>query len=84
MRIQWVLLAAVAIGCSKPAPVVAAPEQRVQEIVRRSKGNWDSLSDADKQTLIQELGRGNEQTARVSFRMRTGGGPGGPPVPGTF
>lgn len=71
-------------GCSTPDPAEGASgtkdDQRVTALAQKTGGNWDSLSAGDKQDLIQSLGHGNEQTARVSFAARSSKG--GPPAPG--
>lgn len=66
-------LSLIGCGSSNEGDNVAVPttEMRVTELVKKSGGNWDALSDADKRDLIQSLGQGNEQTARVSFAART-------------
>lgn len=85
---KWILFALTIVavfGCSDAAPPVAGKEQKVKGIVSKSGGNWNRLSDADRQTLIQELGHGNEQTAKFSFDMRVSSdqaAKGGTPQPG--
>jgi hypothetical protein len=82
MRTFFILLALVSLGCGKNETPVAYGEQRNQEIIKRSKGSWDSLPEADRQRLIQELGRGDERAARAAFTARTSVG--GPPDPSKF
>jgi hypothetical protein len=78
------LSAGLLLGCGTPEASETAAgtkdDQRVTALVEKTGGNWDSLSDQDKQELIQKLGQGNEQTARVSFAARSSKG--GPPAPG--
>jgi hypothetical protein len=72
------------MGCGTPDASENAggnkSDQHVTELVKQSGGNWDSLSDKDKQDLTETLGHGNEQTARVSFAARSAKG--GPPAIG--
>lgn len=81
-----ILTAAISIcivSCG-PAPEAGAPptagDVRVNELVKRTSGDWNALSPEEKAELTQQLGAGNEQTARMSFQSRNTAG--GPPKPG--
>jgi nitrous oxide reductase accessory protein NosL len=60
---------------SPPSPA----DRRVNDLSKKAGGNWDALAPEEKQELIQQLGKGDERTARVSFEAR--GSAGGPPMP---
>lgn len=81
-------LASALVGCGQPAPPpVASGESQIKQIVARSGGKWESLSQADRDALVTQLGHGNETTAKMSFSMRWSsdqamkGGPKGPGAP---
>jgi hypothetical protein len=72
------------IGCKRPAPQPDT-QRRMEEIVKNASGEWDSLSQADREFLIQQA-NGNELTAQMRFtamkaRLK---GAGGPPAPGAM
>ena len=81
--VRGVLVAAVLAGCAGPEAGQAPTgvEARVQELVKKAGGNWDTLSPEEKSEMTRDLGKGNEQTAKVSFQARSSAG--GPPgMPG--
>jgi hypothetical protein len=88
-------LACIIGGCGNSGgpPLDANQEKQasqLDEIAKRSGGDWDKLSDADKKAMIQ-IG-GSEQGAKMLLLGKSGklgrhgppGGPGGPggPKPG--
>ena len=77
--IRGVLVAAVLVGCARPeaAQAPTGGEARVMELVKKAGGNWDALSAEEKTEMTRDLGKGNEQTAKVSFQARSSAG--GPP-----
>lgn len=100
-KISMILLMAVTMplaGCSPQGEGLdksqTAMADKMSEIVKRSGGDWQKLTDADKKYLVG-LANGDEQAAQMSFRAQTGqlriakppsgpprgpmGGPGGPP-----
>jgi hypothetical protein len=81
--IRGVLVAAVLVGCAGPEAAQAPTrgEARVMELVKKVGGNWDALSAEEKTEMTRDLGKGIEQTAKVSFQARSSAG--GPPgMPG--
>lgn len=86
MPIALALLGAGVIGCSGPSDDGLTTEQRAttdrfKDIVDRSGGQWENLSEADRKFLVDDLSNGNEQAARMMFAARSGRppavGPGG-------
>jgi PHP family Zn ribbon phosphoesterase len=84
------LALSVGVGCSKPDDGMKPEEKqmasRLEEITRKSGGDWNKLSEADRQYMVKEIGQGSEQSARMLLQARAGrlrvtpGGPrGGPP-----
>jgi hypothetical protein len=84
------LVPMLAVGCSQPDDGIPPAEKqqanRFNEIAKASGGDWDKLSEADRQYLIKEIAHGNEQSARMMLAAKTGrlrgaagGPPGGPP-----
>jgi|SRR5271166_352028 len=88
-------LAFAVLGCSSSGgpPLNAEQEHQasqLDELAKKSGGDWDKLSDADKQAMIQ-IG-GSEQGAKMLLLGKAGkvgrhgppgqGGPGGPGAPG--
>jgi hypothetical protein len=80
--LQLILTSLICVGCQSdtPAPPVSSADQKIEEIVKKSSGKWDSLTENDRAILIQELGKGNEQTAKMAFEAKVTSG--GPPIPG--
>lgn len=75
------------VGCGKADDGLSDKDRdkatRAQEIVKKSGGNWDSVSADDKAYLVKEIGYGNEYNAKMFFmaesgKLRNGAGPGGP------
>ncbi|MCW5941972.1 MAG: hypothetical protein KIS66_07055 [Fimbriimonadaceae bacterium] len=86
IALSW--LGAGVIGCSGPSDDGLTKEQhattdRFKEIVERSGGQWERLSEADRKFLVDDLSNGNENAARMMFAARSGKapavGPGGSP-----
>jgi hypothetical protein len=92
--VTLILLAALPLaGCNKNGDGLdksqTAMAARMKDIVSRSGGDWQKVSEADRKYLIG-LANGDEQAAQMSFRAQTGGlkitrppsgpprGPGGP------
>jgi hypothetical protein len=81
------LLALSSAGCGKPEETPAAKtDQRVEEIVKRANGDWNSVSQTDKDYLVNEVARGSEMDAKMKFlsiqaKMNSKQGKGGPPDP---
>ncbi len=80
------LLAAVLPGCSSHSNYTPAQQQtltRFQKIVKESGGDWNKVSAADRQWLINGPGGGSEMNARMMLgnfgRQPQKGAPGGPP-----
>jgi hypothetical protein len=86
-------LAALAVGCSKSDGPALNKDQdqqasQLDQIAKKSGGDWEKLSDADKQKMIQ-IG-GSEQGAKMLLMGKSGklgrhgppGRPGGPPPTG--
>lgn len=76
------------IGCSGPSDDGLTTEQRAttdrfKDIVDRSGGKWENLSEADRKFLVDDLSNGNERAAQMMFAARAGKapavGPGGTP-----
>jgi hypothetical protein len=73
---------AVVCGCGPGPKTEAAKDQKVDEIVQKSAGDWSRVSQADRDYLIRETGRGDQQSAEMDLRARWGRMKGGPPIPG--
>lgn len=93
-RLALALLAALSlfggVGCApeddgmKPAEKQVA--NRLDEITKKSGGDWEKLSAEEKEYMIKEVAQGSEQSARMLLQARggrlkgtAGGPPGGPP-----
>lgn len=83
-------------GCSKSDDGMSSQQQekanRLDTIARQSGGDWEKVSQADRDYLVKELSSGNEASAKMlllakagKLTMAPGGGPkpGGPPPNGT-
>ena len=91
MKRAWIyiFLACIAAGCSNGSsgpPLDASQEQQanqLDQIAKKSGGDWNKLSAADKTAMIQ-IG-GSEQGAKMLLLGKSGkighqgGPPGGPP-----
>ncbi len=57
---------------------------RVDQIVKKTGGDWSKLSPEDKDYLVNKLSNGNEGAAKMMLNARTGRPPmgGGPPTGG--
>lgn len=83
-----VACASMAVGCQKTDDGLSQQEQkmtdRLGEIAKSSGGDWDKLSQADRDYLVNEVSRGSETSARMLLQAKSGrlkakpGGPGGP------
>ena len=89
-RITFTLVLALSLfggaGCSqtddgmKPAEKQMA--SRLDEITRKSGGDWEKLSAEEREYLVKEVAQGSEQSARMLLQARGGrlkGTAGGPP-----
>jgi len=81
-------VAALAIGCgNNPGnDGVSAKDKemgsRLDQIAKASGGDWEKLSQADKDFLTKDVAHGSEQTAKMLLQSKAGkmsGGPGGQP-----
>ncbi len=79
------------VGCGRPDDGLSTEQQqrasRLDEIAKKSEGDWNKLSQADRDYLVKELSHGDEQQARMLLMSKTGfkgarptGGP--PAIPG--
>src|ERR1017187_5700776 len=78
-------------GCSKPDDGMSSDQQkktdRIDEIAKKSEGNWDKVPQADRDYLLQNVTSGSEASARMLLLGKAGklgggpgkGGPGGAP-----
>lgn len=89
-RIQALFAAVAALGllgagCSRDdglKPEERKMASRLDEITKRSGGDWNKLSAEDRRYLIQDISRGSEQSARMLLMARGGrlrGTPGSAP-----
>ncbi|HWA84256.1 MAG TPA: hypothetical protein VG820_12505 [Fimbriimonadaceae bacterium] len=76
-------------GCSSGTGLTKEDEtraSRLDQIAKQSGGDWDKVSDADKQYVINEISRGSEESAKRLIQMKGRGpvtnAPGGPKTPG--
>ncbi len=76
-----IALAAIS-GCGQAPRAEAAKDQKVDAIVQKSGGDWSYVSQSDREYLVRETGRGDEQTAAMDLRARWGRMRGAPPIPG--
>lgn len=65
-----VLLAAFStVGCADNGPPPSEKTQqessRLEQIQRRSGGDWSKLTPEDRDYLVKELGQGSEQKAKM-------------------
>lgn len=76
------LLPLSVVGCSRnPAADAPPDEQRFIEIVKKSGGDWKSVSQSDRDFLTRKFGNGDERSAQMRFLARWGALKGGPPAP---
>jgi hypothetical protein len=75
-------------GCQKADDGLSADQQkitdRLDEIAKKTGGDWEKLNDVDKKYLVTELGHGNETSARMILSAKGGKlrvGPDGPKHP---
>ncbi|HZO88378.1 MAG TPA: hypothetical protein VFB38_08560 [Chthonomonadaceae bacterium] len=55
---------------------------RLDEIAKKSGGDWDKVSQADRDYLVNEVAHGSEQSAKMMLMAKGGkmhANPGGPP-----
>lgn len=45
---------------------------RLDEIMKKSGGEWTNVSEADKNYLVGELGQGNARSAEMLFKAKAG------------
>ncbi len=71
-------MALFAVGCGEKDPGPSAETQkqsdRLSQIQQSSGGDWNKMSQADKDYMINELGQGSEAKAKMLL---------GPPAKGT-
>lgn len=79
---------AVLVGCgekdAEPSKETAQQSDRLSKIKKDSGGDWEKVSQADRDWLIRDICFGNEASARmmISGPPKPKGGPyGGPPGP---
>jgi hypothetical protein len=72
-------------GCRKEDSGLKPEQQqtadRLDEIAKRSGGDWDKLSQSDRDYMVKEIGHGSEQSARMVLSAKGGKlqvHPGGP------
>lgn len=84
------LQAVCMVGCSSKDDGLSTEQHQTQDrftqIMQKTNGDWEKLSNDDKKFIIDDLSHGNEDSAKMMFKMRAmrgqgapGGGPGGPP-----
>lgn len=73
-------------GCSRDNDGLSAEQRqagdRLSEIARKTDGDWNKLTEADRDFLVNQMSHGNEQSARMLLlgaAGKIGGRPGGPP-----
>lgn len=73
-------------GCSQSDDGLSTAQKqqadRLDEIAKKSGGDFDKLSATDKDYLLKNLADNNEKTARMLLMAKTGGFKGGPPKTG--
>jgi hypothetical protein len=81
------LAAALVAGCGSGDDGLSEKDRtlanRADTIVKKAAGNWDALSKEDKDYLINEVGSGNEHSARMYFMAKSGQLRGKPPTSGS-
>ncbi len=60
-------------GCGGQAPAPPKAMDRVDAIVKSSGGDWDKVAPADRDYLINVVGKGSPISAQMTFRARAGG-----------
>jgi len=73
-------------GCKEPddgiPPAEKANADRLAQIAKASGGDFDRLTPADRDYLVNTIAHGNEQAARMMLMAKSGRRPGGgPPAP---
>ncbi len=81
------LFLAVAVpGCHRADDGLSSTRQeqadRLSDIAKRSGGDWNKLTQADKDYLVKTLSNGNENNARMILMAKVGHFAGGPPQTG--
>lgn len=80
MALSVLALFASLTGCRErtpPAPSAAQAvalqrmDARIDAIVEGSHGNWSKVSPADRNYLMNEVGKGNERVATMAFNRRS-------------
>ena len=78
-------------GCGKPDDGMNAEQQkktdRIEEIAKKSDGDWNKVSQEDRDYLLKNVTGGSESSAKMLLLGKAGklgggpgkGGPGGPP-----
>ncbi len=73
-------------GCGKSDDGLSKEQEtksdRLDQIAKQSGGDWAKISQSDRDYLVQELGHGDEKSARMILMTKTGGFKGPKPTPG--
>lgn len=85
-RALCLALAALALAGCRPDDGLKPEERqmasRLDEITKKSGGDWERLTDDDRRYLVQDISRGSEPSAKLLLQARAGrlkGTPGGRP-----
>lgn len=79
----YLLLAVCLVGCGEKGPDPKVEQSRAQDagqmrsIFDKAKGDYNSLSQADRDTFVKQAG-GNEDNARRMWELMKNGGLNGP------
>lgn len=77
------IVLSLSTGCSNSGPNATPEDENVTRIVKESGGDWNKVSQTDRERLTRTLGNGNEQNAAMALRARAARNLGkGPPVIG--
>ena len=74
------VISVVSCGPSEENVPIPQSESKIADLLKKSAGKWESLTDEERKQLTLEIGNGNEQTARMGFEARAATS--APPVPG--
>ncbi len=73
------VLALIGIGCGNNMsddglkPAEREMSTRVDQIAKASGGDWDKISQADKDYLVKTVSMGSEPSARMLVKAKSGG-----------
>ncbi len=69
-------LATPLIGCHKSGDDMTPTEQkqasRLDEIAKKTGGDWNKLTPEDRQYLVKDISQGSEQSARMLLSVKAG------------